>query len=494
MYNFFIWGTGKVAKRFVMNHYNDFFRDNSIVGFIDNSSEMHKKQIFDISVISPNQIGQYTYDYILVASSFDEEITHQIIEELHIPKEKILHMYNIYIFMYNYWETNYNLSKKRILYIGNKKLYKQRKDIYINRFGLNIIGGVDIDNLELIRKYEYDYVFLANLTMISSLKIKNKFFFEKDIIAILSREFGILPEKILCSVLDCYHNVDIKIKGEGCENPNKKFLIINVGTTAGLGTCLTNIANNVRYAKENGFIPIIDMMTYDNQYLYDDEIGRVNAWDKFFFQPSDYNIETVMKNKNVFWSAIQRHNKIKNKSNMFEFLKIKPELLKCCKSFQQVINNKKLLGVLFRGTDYVNGKPYGHNIQPTLNEMIAVLKEKLIEWGNFDGIYICTEVEEALETFKMELNYPVYSYPQKRFSENTDKYLANVEFDRKNDKYLRGVEYFSSLYILSKCNSLIAGQCGGTTFALMFNDGMYENKYLFNLGIYGIDDINNNVK
>ena len=114
----------------------------------------------------------------------------------------------------------------------------------------------------------------------------------------------------------------------------------------------------------------------------------------------------------------------------------------------------------------------------------------MIEWGCFDGVYISTEVEEALETFKIELNCPVYSYPQKRFKENTDQYLATIEFNRENDKYLRGAEYFSSMYILSKCNSLIAGICGGTNFSLMFNNGMYENKYLFNLGLYGIDDIN----
>lgn len=257
----------------------------------------------------------------------------------------------------------------------------------------------------------------------------------------------------------------------------------------GLATCLNNIADHVRYAKEKGFIPIVDMMTYHNQYLYDNEIGQSNAWDKFFFQPSNYNIETVMKSKNIFWSAVLRHDKIKNQLNMFDWLKIKPELLKSCKSFEKNINNKKLLGVLFRGTDYANMKPYGHCIQPTLYEMIDIVKKKLIEWGEFDGIYICTEVEEALETFKMEIDYPIYSYPQKRFTRNTSQYLATIEFDRENDKYLRGIEYFSALYILSKCNSLIAGRCGGSDFALRFNNNTYENKYLFTLGTYGIDDI-----
>ena len=86
--------------------------------------------IFQLYILNKSGGGDI-YDYILIASSFDEEITYQITEELHIAREKILHMDNIYIFIHDYWEKNYNLSKKRILCIGNENRYKQIKDIYI---------------------------------------------------------------------------------------------------------------------------------------------------------------------------------------------------------------------------------------------------------------------------------------------------------------------------------------------------------------------------
>ena len=245
-------------------------------------------------------------------------------------------------------------------------------DIFLDCYNrLNISGFVDIDNLSLISKYKYDYILINNIAKVNFLEIsKERVFLEKSIIDILNKNFDISINKILVqSVFECYRDIDINIinRNRRYQNSDNKFLVINVGMNWGLCACLTHIANHVRYAKENGFIPVIDMMIYHNQYLYDNEIGKLNAWDKFFFQPSNYDIEMVMKSKNVFWSALLRHNKIKNKSNMFDFLRIKPDLLERCKSFEKVTNGKN------RGTDYANMKPYGHNIQPTLCEMVTVV-------------------------------------------------------------------------------------------------------------------------
>lgn len=189
-------------------------------------------------------------------------------------------------------------------------------------------------------------------------------------------------------------------------------------------------------------------------------------------------------------SALNRRDKIKDRTNMFNFLQISAQLMEFVNLMEKQLSGKKLLGVLFRGTDYANMKPYGHHIQPTLEEMIMKVKEKINEWGDFDGIYVCTEVEEAIKEFETNFSIPVYYYPQKRFPQSTDCHLATVEFERENDKYLRGAEYFSALWWLSKCDSLIAGRCSGSYIASQLNDGKYKNKYLFTLGMYGIDDIN----
>ena len=333
-----------------------------------------------------------------------------------------------------------------------------------------------------IYDYDYDYILLVKAT-------------DHKIMETLHQDFNIPMEKILDhSIFALYRDTDIKIEPnqsairEGI-NSDQKFLIIsNSAPSTGLGAILLIVARNVRYARENGYIPVVDM-THANQYLYEDEIGRVNAWQKFFLQPAGYSLDDAMKSENLYSSALRRQEKLNDETNVFDFLKPTPQLLKFYSVMEEQLSGKKLLGVLFRGTDYVNLKPYGHFIQPTLEQMIMKVKEKIEEWGGFDGVYVCTEVETAIKEFETNISIPVYYYPQKRFPQDTDSLLYKIEFERENDKFLRGAEYFSALLWLSKCDSLVAGLCGGTDAALGLNNKKYKNQYIFSLGRYGIDDI-----
>jgi len=67
--------------------------------------------------------------------------------------------------------------------------------------------------------------------------------------------------------------------------------------------------------------------------------------------------------------------------------------------------------------------------------------------------------------------------------------LALYSFGIKDERTKRGEDYWIVLNILSSCNSIIAGQCGGTDVALTLNNNQYENVYLFDLGRYGMDAI-----
>ena len=60
-----------------------------------------------------------------------------------------------------------------------------------------------------------------------------------------------------------------------------------------------------------------------------------------------------------------------------------------------------------------------------------------------------------------------------------------MHFERENDEYLKGLEYLSSLYIVSQCKALIAGNCGGSQMAVFVNGGRHEYEHVFDLGMYG---------
>lgn len=234
-------------------------------------------------------------------------------------------------------------------------------------------------------------------------------------------------------------------------------------------------------------------MSIKSQYLEKNEEGRINAWEKFFMQPTGYSLQDIKKSKNVIIvgsGPINRKQSSLMNNISLDFLKMQPwvesQVIKYIKIF--LGKTDKVLGVLFRGTDYTNTRPYGHQKQPELKMMISKVKEKLLEWGDFDRIYLCTEVEQAVECFKNEFGEKVCFYPQKRVQEDFNGRLSEIRFKRKNDAYHKGADYWIVLNILSKCHSLIAGKCAGTTIALMLNNGEYKNKYLFELGRYGIDD------
>lgn len=160
--------------------------------------------------------------------------------------------------------------------------------------------------------------------------------------------------------------------------------------------------------RKNGYIPVVDMKTLETQYIEDGEYGNTNVYTKFFEQPDIYDIDDIKNAKHVAVMYYTRYYSKKEENNMF-IPKMKLELYKKYCEFKKKFNNKKVLGVLFRGTDYANLKPYGHSIQPDLNTILQKVKEKVLEWGGFDLIYLCTEVQEACECFENEFGKEKYA-------------------------------------------------------------------------------------
>lgn len=148
---------------------------------------------------------------------------------------------------------------------------------------------------------------------------------------------------------------------------------------------------------------------------------------------------------------------------------------------------RRVLGVLCRGTDYTEKKPTGHPVQPELEDILAKAEEKM-KALHCEYIYLATEVGEIDRRFrerfpdKILINKRVY-YDEK-FREEGLTWIKDVHFQRENDDYLKGLEYLSSLYILSRCNGIVAGNCGGSQAAVFLNGGRYEDRYLFDLGMY----------
>jgi hypothetical protein len=291
----------------------------------------------------------------------------------------------------------------------------------------------------------------------------------------------------------------------GNENKDKIFYIIGFfDYTCGLFGLISHVLKHIVYAEKFGYIPIVDFQNYDTQYLDPGSLGKENAWEYFFEQPMGYSLCDISESKNIIFSMKTSNPRIR----ILDFdinLSDSPELQKYYNGLFQTyirpnkttqhylaadeskifIENRKLLGVLCRGTDYTRKKPAGHEIQPDPKEIIIKARDVITKY-KCTHIYLATEDQDTYDIFKEEFGDLLLSNGQTRFSakelENV-QFLANVRKKRKRDKYFLALEYLSSVNILSKCSCFIGGQTMGTFGVYALTKG-FEYDYVYNLGKY----------
>ena len=148
-----------------------------------------------------------------------------------------------------------------------------------------------------------------------------------------------------------------KIKNEkfivnefGSLNENKTFYVIRRRSHAGIFSYLTFVLNHLIIAKENNFIPVVDMQNFVSPYNEKHKIeNTLNSWEYYFEQTSKYKLDEVYNSKNVILSEDFFHAKMSyqihlNKSfNEFKGknIFIKPKYIDFVKNY---FEEKKLIG------------------------------------------------------------------------------------------------------------------------------------------------------
>ncbi len=226
-----------------------------------------------------------------------------------------------------------------------------------------------------------------------------------------------------------------------------------------------------------------------------------NIWEMFFEQPFSEKHLEISDKKKVYYTekkveAFPAFDEIFSEKSIAMWGKIYQKFVRFNPKTQQYINReieeilgdgKRVLGVLCRGTDYTGLKPKGHPVQPDVSEILDKAEEKMQEL-NCSHIYLATEDGKIDKMFRERFQDKILinhrEYYDEIFEKNQLTWIKDVHFERENDDYLKGVEYLSSLVILSKCNAIVAGNCGGSQAAVFMNAGKYEDCYIYNLGLY----------
>lgn len=178
------------------------------------------------------------------------------------------------------------------------------------------------------------------------------------------------------------------------------------------------------YALEKGYIPVVDFKNMPNNMIEENEVGKVNGWESLFEQPAGYTLKEALQSKNRIIKDCHGNGSQQNiekrevpwdidwndKKSVDYWMKVH-ELIKIKRKIQEEIDRKyvslfskkdRVLGVKIRGTDYTLNKPYGHPIQPPVEDVIALTK-KIRKDYNCNKIFLGCEDKEIQELFKVEL-------------------------------------------------------------------------------------------
>ena len=285
---------------------------------------------------------------------------------------------------------------------------------------------------------------------------------------------------------------------------NKKMPICHI--TSGyfeyknLNMCFVNdMVARIAEALYQGYLPVVEVPGGE---------GLENLWGAFFKQPHEileidydayakdaehvYEIEPV-------WGPGYKANLIPRElmcsRNLYRELVVLNERSDAYISneISNIIGDKKLLGVLVRGTDLGREHPENHPRQPEWDQLLTDITKEL-KTNAYDGIYLASDEEKTEQMLKKALP-DIQIYTNKRhylsalFEDAKNKkestILTDVMEENQVDLYTYGLEYLSSLYLLSKCESLIAGNTLGSSAALFLNGNQYRFYKLYDLGFYG---------
>lgn len=291
----------------------------------------------------------------------------------------------------------------------------------------------------------------------------------------------------------------------GNDNPDKTFYVIGQNdVTGGLWWLINKVLMHLWYSDDNGYIPVVDWQNYVNQYSDLDNPNRPNVWELFFEQPCGYDLTSISNSKNVILNKedtcpnpyylmgnfYEDEARIQKFQSLFkQYIRFNDKTYKYLSDKWNAISdygNRRIVGVLCRGTDYVRNKPKNHPVQPNPEQVVSDVY-KCMNQFRCDYVFIATEDIDIFNMFLKEFKEKLLYIDQNRFRlGDNDEWLSDAILRDTNDpssSYQRGVDYLMATFILSKCTCYIGGRTGGSKGVLILSEG-FEYKNIYNLGLY----------
>lgn len=288
--------------------------------------------------------------------------------------------------------------------------------------------------------------------------------------------------------------------GEGVKNVDKEIIVLDYPCDKeGLGSITKCAFAHIKWMRQNGYVPVMDLHVFPNQYL---NAEGENMWEYFFEPVSSVTVEEAYQSRNVIlasendisWcdfhiSPYQRKymNTLAYRQEFAETVRFNKDTRDHIESRmpKEIKDGRRILGAVARGTDFRStaavktNKVWRQNVVE-IDKFMEVC-ERYREILCCDYIFLATEDAEYLELFQKRFGEKLIFVSQDRVAydyENNDFKSVSELFAAKNEKRdgrKAGRDYLSVIHCLTECKALLYNvECGAVRMARDWKRDSYE--------------------
>ncbi len=260
-----------------------------------------------------------------------------------------------------------------------------------------------------------------------------------------------------------------------------KYVEFSVPGTEGIGSIL------LAYGRGRAFFgPLgMEVTLRPGCTRYPDEMLR--KYLRLPFTPEDADDTNTIRVVNYY--AVMYVKMLRRKGDL-DLSILQPPFLEEMKAYgDAVIRDRRVLGVLLRGSDYITSAMGGSSRPRGIDEVAPVIEE-WFDAGGYDRIFLATEDDDLLDGMTEAFGGRMICVSQKRYrvtdfreGMTTISELDRARHDgREYDEYVEdaAVNYLYAIYMLSRCNAFMYScHCGGVSLARQFNGERFEKLYSF---------------
>lgn len=329
---------------------------------------------------------------------------------------------------------------------------------------------------------------------------------------VLSNEDAKILEFLDCVSKELPKGNQFVIKSLGDNNPEKIILLLEFERRCyGLFATVFLMLGAFKFADDNNLIPVIDFKNhYVKSFQNSKKRFKENAWEYYFEQPvAELNLEEAYTCKNVmlcdehgwcsptWYDLLPTDKSIVSEWNSIisKYLRLQPEVQNYIEeSYQRIFSGKEnVLGVSVRAGYIRQFKNNGdiiknHPIQLEISEMINLIEGYMKEW-KCDWVFLVADDMFYFEEIKKVFKDKCLFLERYRGQFFTDKDMIGDIKQVTRGLVEQGIvknniDYICETYLLARCNSLLAGNCGCSRMAYFLNNNQYDHVEIINKGKY----------